>query len=81
MAIKDVLKKLFAQEKENAIEHYDQWGQPIRGETIDEMRLRRYREREHKQKVRNLLDYYDKKHTLETSPFNAYKFYKKKKKY
>lgn len=74
MAIQDTLRKLFAPSREELIEKYDQWGEPIKKrETIDEMRLRKYQEREHRDKVRKLLKKYDEQHIRNTSPFDAYR--------
>lgn len=76
MAITNILKKLFGTDREKLIENYDDWGQPIqKQETINERRLRKHLEREHKKKISELLQKYDEKHKAETSPYNAHRIY------
>lgn len=65
MPIGNILRKMFAGQRENAVDHYDEYGQPIRKMTIEEKLLERHMERERMKKVRAALKYYDKKHYRE----------------
>ena len=65
MAVSNILRKMFAGSRQNAVEHFDEDGRPIRSLTIEEKLLEKHLERERMKKVRSALDYYDKKHYRE----------------
>lgn len=61
MSVRSALKKMF----DNSKESYDEYGQPVQKETMEEMLLRKHLEREHKKKVKNMLKHYERKHWKE----------------
>ena len=65
MGAVNVLRKMFGGVSESATKAFDEYGQPIRKQTIDEHLLEKHLEIEHKRKVRKALDFYQKKHYRE----------------
>lgn len=63
MAIKNILKKMFSESRDN----FDDFGQPIQEKTIDDKLLERHLEKERRKKVREMLRYYERKRFREVS--------------
>ena len=61
MAVTDALRKMFG----GSSERYDEQGEPIKKKTIEERLLESHLERERKKKIREALNYYEKKHWKE----------------
>jgi len=61
MSMKTILNKMFGSAKES----FDEYGQPIRKETMEEKQLQKHLDIEHRRKVKATLDFYRKKHWKE----------------
>jgi len=61
MSVRNALRKMF----DNAKDSYDEYGQPIQKETMEDRLLRNHLEIERKRRVKKALEYYKKKHWRE----------------
>lgn len=57
MAMRDILRKMFS----NARESFDEFGDPLQQETLEDKLLAKHLERERRKRVRKALQHFEKK--------------------